>query len=155
MKRPNKIKLEVVKAPSDLHFSDSLGKRGISIYVEKLSEALNSGGVVQIAKDDTYMRTQLKNSAKKLGLRLVYALAEDFVYVKPIAVDGDRKRLLLLLREKRTLNELRAATLQLDLNSTLAEFRKQGIAHVVQTKNGVDTWVLTDWVRPEEGTGVL
>jgi hypothetical protein len=143
MKRGAKVKLEVVKPPLTLHFSDSVGTRGISVYVTKLSEALNQGGAVQIDAEDAYMKHQLRGAAKKLGLRLVYALADGFLYVKPLVIEGDRKRLLLLLREPRTMNELHAAKFELHLPNTLTELEKQGLAHV-RVKGNVEKWTLTE-----------
>jgi hypothetical protein len=143
VKRANKVKLDVVKPPSHLHFSDDLGKRGVSVYVKKLSEALNASGAVQIAAGDSYMRFQLRGAAKKLKLKLVYALDGDFLYVKPLAIEGEQKRLMLLLREPRTLNELMAVKLELHLPNTLAEWARQGLAHSI-TKGAVERWVLTE-----------
>jgi hypothetical protein len=144
MKRPErKIKLDVVKPPLSLHFSESVGQRKISVYVMKLSEAVNQGAAVQIDIADAYMKKQLKNAAEKLGLRLVYAIADNFLYVKPIAVDGERKRLMLQLREPRAETVLMAAKFELNLPDTLSDFAKQGIAHKVQ-RNGSPCWVLTE-----------
>lgn len=145
MKRAANVKLNVVKPAAHLHFSDSIGQRGISIYVLKLSEALNTGGAVQIMASDAYMKYQLKAAAKKLALKLVYALDGEFLYVKPIAVDGDIKRLLLLLREPRTENELMAKKLELHLKNSLSKLAADGLAHFHKEK-----WVLT-----EKGMGAL
>ena len=139
MKRSTKVKLEVVKPAAHLHFSDTIGQRGISIYMQKLSEAMNTGGAVQIMKDDAYMRHQLKKTAAKLNVKLVYALDGDFLYIKPIAVDGDLKRLLLLLREPRTVNELMAKKLELHLQNSLSKLAADGLAHLYKEK-----WVLTE-----------
>lgn len=138
MKRATKAKMEVVKPAGHLHFSDSIGQRGISIYLVKLTEALNTGGAVQIMKDDAYMKHQFKKTAKNLGVKLVYALDGDFLYIKPIALDGDLKRLMLLLREPRTLNELMAENLELHLQDTLSKLAADGLAHLHKEK-----WVLT------------
>ncbi len=139
MKLATKVKLEVVKPAAHLHFSDNIGRRGISIYVLKLTEALNKGDCVQIMQDDGYMRTQLKIAAKKLNLKLVYALDDGFLYVKPLAVDGEQKRLLLLLREPRSENELMGKKLELHLKNTLTQLAADGLAHVHKEK-----WVLTE-----------
>jgi hypothetical protein len=139
MKRATKVKLEVIKPAAHLHFSDSVGQRGISIYTQKLSEALNTGGVVQIMAADAYMKHQLKVTAKKLNVKLVYALDGEFLYVKPLAVDGDLKRLMLLLREPRSENELMSKKLELHLKNTLAKLAADGLAHFHKEK-----WVLTE-----------
>lgn len=142
MNRASKIKLQVAKPPTNLHFSDSLGKRGVSVYVRTLTEALNSGGAVQIAADDQYMRNQIRMAAKKLSLRLAYALDGDVMWIKPLAMDDQEKRLLLLLREPRSLSELEAAKLELHLRNTLARLAKDNVAHVVM-RNGIEKWLLT------------
>jgi len=139
VKRATKVKLEVVKAVAHLHFSETVGQRGISIYTLKLSEALNSGGAVQIMAADAYMKHQLKATAKKLNLKLVYALEGEFLYVKPIAVDGDMKKLMLMLREPRTENELAAKKYELHLKNALAKLAADGLAHLYREK-----WVLTE-----------
>ena len=139
-KRQDKIKLTVVVKPAaNLHFSDSVGGRGISIYVKAISEALNTGGAVQIVSGDAYMKQQLKNAAKKLNLRLVYALEGEHLLVKPIAVEGEEQRLLLLLREPRTENELAGKKLELHLKDTLKKLAANGLAHIHKEK-----WVLTE-----------
>jgi hypothetical protein len=85
------------------------------------------------------MRHQLKKTAAKLNVKLVYALDGDFLYIKPIAVDGDLKRLLLLLREPRTVNELMAKKLELHLQNSLSKLAADGLAHLYKEK-----WVLTE-----------
>lgn len=139
MKRPLKVKLEVVKPPANLHFSDSVGQRGVSIYIAKLSEALNSGGAVQIKSDDSYMRFQLRAAAVKLKVKLVYALDGEHLYIKPLAIEGEQKRLMILLREPRTVAELQTKKLELHLENSLADFARQGLAHLHK-----NNWVLTE-----------
>lgn len=139
MKRPIKIKLEVVKIPPGLHFSDSIGQRGVSIYVAKLSEALNSGGAIQVKADDGYMKTQLRMAAGKLKVKLVYALDGDSLYIKPLAIEGELKRLMVLLREPRSVPELQAKKFELHLSNTLADLASQTLAHLHK-----DKWVLTE-----------
>lgn len=140
MKRPVKIKLDVVKTiPAGLVFVDSLfGSRG-SVYVAKLTEALGCGGVVQITVGDAYVKSQLAQAAKKMKVKLVFAVQGEYVYIKPVAVEGEQRRLLLLLREPRTLAELDGKKLELNLGNSLAQFVKDGIAHEVKGK-----WVLTE-----------
>ncbi len=139
MKRATKVKLEVVKPSADLHFSESVGQRGISVYVKTLSEALNTSGAVKIMSADAYMKHQLKKAAEKLNLKLVYALEGEFLYVKPLVVEGEQKRLMLLLREPRTENELMGKKLELNLPNTLKKLAADGLAHINR-----DKWVLTE-----------
>ena len=139
MKRPNKTKFEVVRTmPPGLVFLDEICGKG-SIYVTKLNEALTSGDAVQITAGDAYMKQQLKMAAKKLKVKLVYAIQDDSLFVKPVAIDGERKRLMLLLREPRSISELEAKKLELHLNDTLASFNKDGLAHLHR-----DKWVLIE-----------
>jgi hypothetical protein len=145
LKRAVKEKLEVVKPASNLHFSDSIGQRAVSVYTKALTEALNTGGAVVIMLADAYMKHQLKASAKKLGVRLVFAIDGDKLYVKPLVVEGDIKRLMLFLREPRTENELMGKKLELHLKNTLAKLAQDGVAHFYR-----DKWVLT-----EKGLGAL
>lgn len=137
-KRPDKIKFDVVKPPANMFFAEGLGRKG-SIYVGKLVEALNTDSVVQILSSDSYMLQQLRMAGKKLGVRLLYGESGDHLFVKPISQTADQKRLMLLLREPRTVNELMAAKLELHLINTLKEFASQGLAHIYK-----DKWVLTE-----------
>lgn len=138
MKRPDKVKFDVVKIPAGLTFCEGVG-RSDSIYVRKLNEALSSGGVIQITDKDAYLRSQLKMAAKKLKVKLVYATAGGFVYVKPIAIEGELKRLLLLLREPRKLAWLQTQKLELHLENSLADIARDGLAHMHK-----EAWVLTE-----------
>jgi hypothetical protein len=139
MKRADKVKFKVIIPAANLHFSDSVGTRGISIYTKAISEALNTGGAVQIMSGDAYMKQQLKKAAEKLSLKLVYALEGEYLYVKPLVVEGEQKRLMLLLREPRTENELMAKKLELHLPNTLKKLAADGLAHLHKEK-----WVLTE-----------
>lgn len=137
-KRPSKVKLEIVAPPSHLKFVDSIG-HGTSVYIQKLLEALNAGRAIQIVASDHYMRSQLRQAAVKLKLKLLYALDGDALYVKPVQIEGELKRLVLLLRERRTLAELQSKKLELHLDNSLTQLAKDGIAHAIG-----DKWVLTE-----------
>jgi len=136
-KRPDKIKFELVKPASGLVFIDSL--RQDSVYVSKLLEAVNSDQVIKVLADDKYLLTQLKTAGKKMHLRLVYAKDSTCVYVKPIKATDQEERLILLLREPRTVDELKAKKLELHVEDTLHRLAKQGTAHLYRGK-----WVLTE-----------
>ena len=138
MKRPSKVKLEVVKIPAGLVFAERVGV-GNSIYVQKLQQALGTGSVIQIAAGDSYMRSQLRTAAKKIKARLVFAVSGEFEYVKPLIVEGEAQRLMVLLRAPRTLAELESKKFELHLSHTLADFAKNGLAHEHNGK-----WVLTE-----------
>lgn len=138
MKRPDKIKFNLVKPPSGLIFQEALRGTG-SVYVTKLQEALSGDSAIEILASDKYLAHQLKSAAKKIRLKLVFATQGDRLYIKPIVPSEDEKRLLLLLREPRTMNELREKKFEIDLGAVVAKLRADGIAHVVR-----DKWVLTD-----------
>lgn len=138
MKRPSKVKLEVMKAPPNLIFTETMGRTD-SVYVRKLQEAIQSGSVIQIANGDSYMKLQLRAAAKKISAKLLYAESGEFIYVKAVIVEGEAKRLMLLLREGRTFAELQSKKLELHLANALNGFVKDGLAHEHRGK-----WVLTE-----------
>jgi hypothetical protein len=138
MKRGDKVKLQVMKVPAGLVFTESLGRTD-SIYVRKLQEALQTGGVVQISKGDTYMRSQLRMAAKKLKAKLVWAEQGEYEYAKPKVVEGDHKSMMLFLREPRSLSELEAKKYELHLPNTLGDLARDGLVQCRKEK-----WQLTD-----------
>jgi hypothetical protein len=148
MKRPDKPKIAVVPIPPGLCFSDSVG-RSDSVYQRMVVQALNAGQAVKIMANDAYMRHQLKKAAEKLKVKLVYAAAGEELYVKPIAIDGELKRLVLLIREPRTISEIQSAKLELHVENSLSGLAKDGLAHV-KTIRGEQRWTLT-----EKGFGTL
>ncbi len=137
MKRPTKPKLEVGSPPSTARFSES-SYDASSVYVRTLSEALSSDKAVKIAATDAYMRNQLRKAASKLKVKLLFAADGDFQWVKPVAIAGEQKRLMLWLREPRTMVELETKKLELHLPKTLQSLAADGLAQ----KNG-DSWKLT------------
>jgi hypothetical protein len=138
-KRPDKTKLEVVKPPAGITFVDALVRGGrVSVYQQRITEALSTSGCVQIVVKDNYALMQLRKAAKALKVKLVYAISGEAMYIKPIAIEGEKQRLILLLRESRTLNYLRGKKLELHLENTLAELAKDGLAMVKG-----DEWRLT------------
>ena len=142
MKRPDKIKCDVIAAPTGLVFGD--GRRMMrSLYKDKLQAAIQNGHVVRIAAGDAYMRSQFMQAAKKLGMKLLSAQDGQYAYLKPIAPSEAQHSLLMLLREPRTLDELRAKHLELDLNVELQALRDHGAAEIVKHLN-VQKWRLTE-----------
>jgi hypothetical protein len=138
VKRPDKIKLDLCEAPPGLMFTEFIGRKD-SVYVRKITEALSSASVISIAAADTYLRMQFQKAAKKLKMKLVFAQAGDLLYIKPIVIEGELKRLLLLLREPRTLVELQTKKLELHLENSLSGLAKDGLAHFQK-----DKWKLTE-----------
>ena len=82
---------------------------------------------------------QFQTAAKKLKVKLVYATDNGHLWIKPIAIEGALKSLMLWLREPRTLVELEAKKFELHLLNSLDGLKKDGLAHLA--KNG---WVLTE-----------
>jgi len=137
-KRPDKIKFDLCKPPATVIFG-SLDNRRKSIYRDKLFAALQANSVIRIMADDAYMLMMFRTAAKKAGLKLVGGQEGEYLYLKPLETPEAMKSLLLLLREPRSPEELRAKKLELDLNGTLAQLRGEGVVHVVREK-----WVLTE-----------
>jgi hypothetical protein len=138
MKRPTKVKLEVGTPPASVRFSDSSYTAG-SVYVQKLQEALNSDKAVKITTTDSYMRNQLRQAATKLKVKLLFANDGEFQWVKPVAVEGELKRLMLWLREPRTVAELEGKKFELHLSNSLQQLAKDSLAVFAKEK-----WALTD-----------
>lgn len=138
MKRPDKIKFRLVKPPPDVIWQEDLFRRD-SVYANKLQEALNSNQTIEIADEDKYLLHQLKKAADKLKIRLLYGRSGDSLLVKPVQPSDQEKRLILLLREPRTLNDLASAKLELHLTDTLQRMASHGTAHELKGK-----WVLTE-----------
>ena len=137
LKRPAKVKLLVVKPPATVFFSEALGRTD-SIYVQKITEALNTRSAIVVLREDKYLQSQFKMAAKKIGVKLVFGVDGDDLYIKPLEQSSQVKRLMLLLREPRTMNELMAAKLELHLQNTLSKLAADGLAHIHKEK-----WVLT------------
>ena len=142
--RPSKVVMAVEKPPTALIFHESLGRRD-SLYTKKLSEALQSGSCVKIVAGDAYLKSQFATAAKKLKVRLVFASDSGHLWIKPIAVEGELKRLVTWLREPRTVVELEGKRFELHLLNSLDQLKRDGLAHL-----GKQGWVLT-----EKGMDVL
>jgi hypothetical protein len=142
-KRPNTIKCEIVKAPAGLVFAEGFTGRK-SLYRDKLFLALQQDSVLRVAAGDIYQVNQFRAAARKARLKVVIAAAGDWLYIKPIQPTEGWKALLLLLREPRTMEELRAKKIpDLDLGTELAKMRSEGHAHVIKQR-GLECWVLTE-----------
>lgn len=138
MKKFSKTKINICKPQNDLIFVNSFRIHS-SIYVEKLTDALNSSSVIEILREDKYVLQQFKIAAKKIHLRLFFAIKDENLYIKPVQASDEEKRLILYLREPRTLVALQSYKLELHLINTLEKFKKDGIVHF---KN--DKWNLTE-----------
>lgn len=131
----NKTKLELVSAnklPAGIVFEDS-SRKTRSVYVEKITTALADGSYICVLAADTYVKTQLQQAAKKLKVRLAYGHHGENVYIRVIQLSDQQKRLCLWLREPRTLNDLRAQKLELDIE---AEVERLVLEGSVSSKDG-------------------
>lgn len=137
-KRPSKIVMQIEAPPTALVFHESLGRRD-SVYVQRLSEALQSCKAVKIVASDTYLKSQFSQAAKKLKVKLVFATDNGHLWIKPIAIEGELKRLMTWLREPRTLGELESKRFELHLANSLDRLKKDGLA--MNNKDG--RWLLT------------
>ena len=137
-------KCDVMHAPAGLKFGDAVGRVQDSIYKRKVREALATDGVIRILPQDSYMRSQIRQAAKKLNCKIVYAQDAQFHYLKPIALGEEQKRLMLLLRDPRTVNELKGRGLELNLEEALKQLAGQGLAHVMTAGMNKGRWVLTE-----------
>jgi hypothetical protein len=148
MKKVDKFKCELVAAAQyqKLSFAPSLSKLGF--WRERMAElAAAPDKFLKLRGDDTSSVQQAKHRAKDLGLKLLFAREGEFVFIKAVKVEGDQKRLLLLLREPRTVNDLKAKTLELDIDAELKALKVEGVAEL-NAKLG--TWKLT-----EKGLGLI
>ncbi len=129
------FKCEVVKAkdvPDVLRFAATLGRGGF--WAQKINVLRGDpDAVLRIVADDQSSLTQLRTQAKKDGLTLLFARSGDDVYVRAFIPSEAINRLVLLLREPRTLNELRAAKLELNIEPELQTLIAHGHA---QTRGG-------------------
>jgi hypothetical protein len=134
------FKCEVVKKREfpDLQFNASLGKRG---YWEQQVNLLRGDpdAMLKVRGDDPSSIMQLRKQAKDKGLSLLFAREGEFVFVCAYIPSEAQTRLVLLLREPRTVNEIRAKGLETDVESELQRMAQRGHATF---KNG--KWQLTE-----------
>jgi hypothetical protein len=137
---PNKtFKCDMValKSVDNLTFSASIGRGGF--WAEKVTALRNDmESMLKLRFDDKSSLLQLRQQAKKIGVSLLFARGGDFLYVRVWMPDESQKRLIILLREERTVPELKNKGLEVDLISQLERFAAAGHA---QVKNG--KWKLT------------
>lgn len=123
------FKCDVVKAKdvADLRFSTSLARGG---FWESKINLLRGDpdAILKINADDQSSLTQLRTKAKKLGLTLLFARNGEHVFVRAWVPSEDQTRLALLLREPRTLLELRNAKLELNVEQEAQRLIAQGHA---------------------------
>ena len=137
-KKIEKVKLDVIKAPANLVFGENMFRKD-SVYGMKLLEALRTDSVVRVMATDNYTIGQFRTRAKTLGLRLVFAKDDTYVYIRPIQLNEDHRKLLLLLREPRSMMELESKHLEMNLKAELDGYIAKGLIKVVAGKYAVTT----------------
>jgi hypothetical protein len=134
------FKCEAVKRSTrpNLIFAATLSRRG---YWEEQVNLLRGDPdmMLKILASDPSSLMQLKNRAKKAGLALLFAREEEYLYIRAYIPSEEQTRLVLLLREPRTVNELRAKGLTMNLEAELHTMAQRG--HAVFKK---EKWQLTD-----------
>lgn len=111
----------------------------MAFWDRKLDDLIASdGGALALAETDSSSITQIRTKAKKRGLQLLVARSNGHVYVKLFMPSEDQRRLVLWLREPRTVDDLKARRLELDVTSELARMEVAGQA---AKRNG--KWQLT------------
>lgn len=140
-----KFKCEPVKIStvSDLVFASTLNRRG---YWEEQINLLrgNPDTMLRIMADDASSLTQIRTRAKRSGLALLFARKDEFVFVRAWLPSEDQTRLVLLLREERTVNDLRGKGLTMNVEAELQALAAHGHA---EFKGG--KWRLTNKGKTE------
>ena len=135
------LKLKIVKSkevPSTVVFSRSLLRP--SPYVAKLQELSATPDSVLVIGDTAGQIISVRKAAEKLGMDLAFARSNGDVLIRIVTMSESQHRLLLLLREARTLNELRTAELELNIEQELKDLASQSYAALDRTGK----WKLTD-----------
>ena len=123
------LKLKIVKSkevPSTVVFSRSLLRP--SPYVAKLQELSATPDAVLVIGDSAGQIISVRKAAEKLGLDLAFARSNGDVLVRIMTLSESQHRLFLLLREARTLNELKASDLELNVEQELKDLAAQSYA---------------------------
>ncbi len=124
---------------ASLVFTKSLSRQGF--WIGKLQELKASPGkLLKIKAEDQSSLTQIRNKARLVGMDLAYAREGEYVFIKFIELTEEVQRLMLLLREPRTISELQAARIEgLNLQQTLQDMASDGLVALTKSK-----WQLTD-----------
>lgn len=141
--KTRKFVCEIVKVDSlkGLTFSRSLMRSGF--WTDKLRElAAIDGGVLKLARADVSSLTQIRAKAKAMNIELSFASDGDFVYIRLVHMSDEQAKLLLFVREARTINEIRAKGYQLNAEKELQAFASCGWVVLHAGK-----WTLTDQGR--------
>ena len=123
--------------PAHVRFATSLSRQG---YWEQQANTLRGDPdkCLKLRRGDASSLMQIRAKAKKTNLILLFAEDGDFVYVSAFLPDENQSRLYLLLREPRTLDELRAKRIELNVEQELQRLLARGHAEFRKSK-----WQLT------------
>ncbi len=126
-----------ISAVSNLHFQESLQRQGY--WVEQINRLIaNPDKMLKIHADDSSSLQQIRNKAADRKVKLLFARQADFIYVRIWMPSEEQQRLVLLLREPRTVNEIKAKGLEVNVESELKYMSERAQA---EFKNG--KWQLT------------
>ncbi len=132
--------MRVVPSPAHATFAENLpGKLKYGQYQEALYRAAKLDQVIEIEAADKYVLAQLRESSRKLKLALTYATDGKKIWVRPANNEVERKRLMLILRDRRTLAFLESQKLAINLKHELDALAERKLAHEVK-----GAWVLTE-----------
>lgn len=126
--RKPSFKCEPVKIASvpGLKFEPTIGRR--AFWVDQINLLRGDPDLMlKILASDKSSITQLQVKAKKENVRLLWAQKDDFLFVRAWVPSEAQARLTLLLREPRTVNELKARGLELNLEAELEALAKRGM----------------------------
>ena len=126
-----------------LVFSASLSRQG---YWTQQVNALRGDpdSMLKILASDASSLTQLRTRAKELKIVLLFARSGEHVYVRAYLPSEEQTRLVLWLREPRTLNELRSKGFEFNLEAELQTLASHGHAEFTR-----DKWKLTEKGKKE------
>lgn len=108
-----------------------------SVFADALNRiAAKPGSALKIG---TNLLQSVKNAAKKLGVDLVFGEDGADILVRIVILSESQRRLFLLLREPRTIDELKTKKLELSVEDELGRLSSQGLVKLDKRGN----WQLT------------
>lgn len=147
----------VVSADSlgDLHFAPLVRGSRTSVYFTKLMDAVNANGAIAVPKANAdYLLSQYRKFATKASLRLLFAERGDTLLIKPMAATEEEKRLMLMLRTPRTLNEIESWKVQqrveIAVVPTLNRLRDSGLVSTTTDGKWGCTATGREQVKPDK-----
>jgi hypothetical protein len=142
--KTRQIKPTITTVPNDVIFGKNFNGRGF--YLTLLQDLMrDTSKCICITKDDKSAYTQIVGRAKKLGMRLLRAEKDNFIYFKIFQLTEVQRELLSSILESKTINELRALKINCNLEKELQHLAGQGYCKLSPQSK----WYLTDDGREE------